>query len=258
MDSFDNELHDSPPLPAGDIPTDPYDVDVDTAASLLGVGRTRLSQITSKGGLSFQRRKIGIRNRLFYRKSELLAYLERQFPNSPQFRSQAIAERWQSPPSSKEEPAAQSDEEALCVMLQTTLRETLNSLEVTRKPTASLRRVERPAPRRPHIPLKAPLALEVRHEQERRAELSNLNQKLDRLIHSVNTLCAKLDSTNMTINRMQHQQRQAPRPLRAASQKPENEHSITAEELRSLLESAKTPKRGGPRSRRRSRTRSWS
>ena len=45
MDSLENTTHDELNPQAADIPTDAYDVDVDTAASLLGVGRTRLSRV---------------------------------------------------------------------------------------------------------------------------------------------------------------------------------------------------------------------
>jgi hypothetical protein len=61
-----------------------YDVDATTAARLLGVGTTRLSQLTTRGSLSFERRKVGFRHRLFYRKAEILAYLAQQFPSSAQ------------------------------------------------------------------------------------------------------------------------------------------------------------------------------
>ncbi len=89
--------------------TDPYEIDVETAALLLGVGTTRLSQITSRGSLSFQRRKVGIRNRMFYRRSELMEYLEKQFPNSPQFKSQMLMERWGENPTSEEEITPHQD-----------------------------------------------------------------------------------------------------------------------------------------------------
>jgi hypothetical protein len=79
---------------AADDFVDDYTTDVETAAQLLGIGTTRLSQITSRGTLSFQRRKVGFRNRMFYRKSELLAYLEKNFPASVQFKSQMLTERW--------------------------------------------------------------------------------------------------------------------------------------------------------------------
>jgi hypothetical protein len=44
------------------------------ASEILGVNRTRLSQLTSQGVLSFQRRKIGSHHRLFYRPSEISQY----------------------------------------------------------------------------------------------------------------------------------------------------------------------------------------
>ncbi len=84
---------------------DDYTVDVETAAQLLGIGTTRLSQITSRGSLSFQRRKVGFRNRMFYRKSEIEAYLEKNFPASVQYKSQMLAERWAST-QDNETPAA--------------------------------------------------------------------------------------------------------------------------------------------------------
>lgn len=53
---------------------DGYLLDVAEVASLLGVTRTRVSQLTSNGQLSFERRRVGMRNKLFYKRSEVLAY----------------------------------------------------------------------------------------------------------------------------------------------------------------------------------------
>ena len=55
-----------------------FNVDVTEAAQVLGVSRTRLSQLTSKGVFSFERRKIDARNRLFYSRHELLQHLNGQ------------------------------------------------------------------------------------------------------------------------------------------------------------------------------------
>ncbi|NBO38096.1 DNA-binding protein [bacterium] len=51
-----------------------YHIDVNEVAQMLGVTRTRVSQLTSTGQLSFERRRVGVRNRLFYKRSEVLAY----------------------------------------------------------------------------------------------------------------------------------------------------------------------------------------
>ncbi|MBM3381759.1 MAG: helix-turn-helix domain-containing protein [Betaproteobacteria bacterium] len=51
-----------------------YLLDVNEVAQLLGVTRTRVSQLTSTGQLSFERRRVGARNRLYYRRSEVLAH----------------------------------------------------------------------------------------------------------------------------------------------------------------------------------------
>jgi hypothetical protein len=48
-----------------------FDTDALSAAALLGIGRTRLSQITSAGSLPYLRRKVGDRFRVFYRRSDL-------------------------------------------------------------------------------------------------------------------------------------------------------------------------------------------
>lgn len=67
-----------------------YFIDVEEAAKILGVSRTRLSQLTSRGALSYQRRKIGTRNRLFYKRDEILRHLQRSMgasalpPEEPQ------------------------------------------------------------------------------------------------------------------------------------------------------------------------------
>jgi hypothetical protein len=62
--------------PQGHVPQllfdDPsFDTDALSAAALLGIGRTRLSQITSAGSLPYLRRKVGDRFRVFYRRSDL-------------------------------------------------------------------------------------------------------------------------------------------------------------------------------------------
>lgn len=44
------------------------------AAEILGVNRTRLSQLTTKGVFAYERRKIENHNRLFYRLNDLLNY----------------------------------------------------------------------------------------------------------------------------------------------------------------------------------------
>lgn len=51
-----------------------YQLEVHEVAQLLGVTRTRVSQLTSSGQLSFERRRVGTRNRLFYKRSEVLSH----------------------------------------------------------------------------------------------------------------------------------------------------------------------------------------
>jgi cell pole-organizing protein PopZ len=51
-----------------------FQLEVNEVAELLGVTRTRVSQLTSAGQLSFERRRVGTRNRLFYKRSEVLAH----------------------------------------------------------------------------------------------------------------------------------------------------------------------------------------
>jgi len=65
-----------------------YQLEVNEVAELLGVTRTRVSQLTSSGQLSFERRRVGTRNRLFYKRSEVLAhqrgfYGRQHAPNAP-------------------------------------------------------------------------------------------------------------------------------------------------------------------------------
>ena len=72
-------LHQAPvEVQAEENPEASYTVEVAEAADLLGVSRTRLSQLTTKGVFSFERRKIETRNRLFYSKDELLRYMRGQ------------------------------------------------------------------------------------------------------------------------------------------------------------------------------------
>jgi hypothetical protein len=51
-----------------------FTIGVEEAAEILGVNRTRLSQLTTKGVFAYERRKIGNHNRLFYRLNDLLSY----------------------------------------------------------------------------------------------------------------------------------------------------------------------------------------
>ena len=55
-----------------------YTVDVTQAAHALGVSQARLSQITGKGILSFVKRKVGTRWRLYYRQDELDEIINQQ------------------------------------------------------------------------------------------------------------------------------------------------------------------------------------
>jgi hypothetical protein len=54
--------------------TDSFSVPSDEAAHILGVNKTRLSQLTSKGIFSYERKNIEGRSRLFYKLGELLSY----------------------------------------------------------------------------------------------------------------------------------------------------------------------------------------
>lgn len=56
-----------------------YALDVNEVAQLLGVTRTRVSQLTTSGILPAERKRIGIRNRLYYRRSDVLNYQHRFF-----------------------------------------------------------------------------------------------------------------------------------------------------------------------------------
>ncbi|KAB8033508.1 hypothetical protein [Fluviispira multicolorata] len=55
-----------------------FTIGSEEAAQILGVNRSRLSQLTSKGIFLFERRKIDTRNRLFYRLSDLLNHQRSQ------------------------------------------------------------------------------------------------------------------------------------------------------------------------------------
>jgi hypothetical protein len=59
-----------------------FDTDADGAATLLGVGRTRLSQMTSNAELPYLQRKVGTRFRLFYRRSDIEARLALRYRHS--------------------------------------------------------------------------------------------------------------------------------------------------------------------------------
>ena len=72
-EDFESE-HTEPFFP--DYSHEAYCIDVDEATEILGLSRTRLSQLTTKGILSHERRRIGVRSRHFYRRGELAQYLE--------------------------------------------------------------------------------------------------------------------------------------------------------------------------------------
>lgn len=74
-----------------------FTIEAIDVAARLGVSRTRLSQITSRGDLSFSRRKVGTRMRIFYNAEEVEAYV-RARDEAAQFRSsgsQALLARGQ-------------------------------------------------------------------------------------------------------------------------------------------------------------------
>ena len=55
-----------------------FSINSDEASSILGVSKTRLSQLTQKGQFSYERRKVGMRSRIFYKLSDLLSYQRHQ------------------------------------------------------------------------------------------------------------------------------------------------------------------------------------
>jgi len=55
-------------------PFESFTVGAIEASEILGVNRTRLSQLTSKGVFAYERRKVENHNRLFYRLNDLLNY----------------------------------------------------------------------------------------------------------------------------------------------------------------------------------------
>jgi hypothetical protein len=73
----------NPQTSAGLLFDDPtFDTDVESAAALLEVGRTRLSQMVARGELSYVKRKVGPRLRMFFRRSELLARVATRYQHS--------------------------------------------------------------------------------------------------------------------------------------------------------------------------------
>ncbi|BBH53180.1 helix-turn-helix domain-containing protein [Fluviispira sanaruensis] len=59
-----------------------FTISVEEAAKILGVNRSRLSQLTSKGVFPYEKRKIETRNRLFYRLNDLLQHQRAQMLGS--------------------------------------------------------------------------------------------------------------------------------------------------------------------------------
>lgn len=55
-----------------------FTIGAEEAAQILGVNRSRLSQLTGKGAFPYERRKIETRNRLFYKLSDLLNHQRSQ------------------------------------------------------------------------------------------------------------------------------------------------------------------------------------
>ncbi|MGY3804563.1 hypothetical protein ACWNT8_10900 [Pigmentibacter ruber] len=62
-----------------------FTISAEEAAEILGVNRSRLSQLTSKGIFSFEKRKIDTRNRLFYKLSDLLNHQRNQYQSSQNY-----------------------------------------------------------------------------------------------------------------------------------------------------------------------------
>jgi hypothetical protein len=202
-------------------PTNEYDVDVETASQLLGVSTTRLSQITTRGSLSFQRRKVGFRNRLFYRKSEILDYLERQFPASAQFKPHAFASAW----AQNHKPETSDASPPPILNLEPLLEEISKIQQRSLPPVLPRKHGERSV-----SPRTLPSALSLR-------DSASLGTKIDSLISEIRhfrELFTKLDHKLNAIQKSQHSSELRPSPRKnfvAADSKIAQEVSFSSTEF---------------------------
>jgi hypothetical protein len=204
-----------------------YDVDATTAAQLLGVGTTRLSQLTTRGSLSFERRKVGFRNRLFYRRAEILAYLEQQFPSLPQqnssnetrgSRTQNIQARDKAEPCKQEHansPLSQASPNIDFSPLLMAIKESRRVLEKNSTTGTNL------------TPIKVS-ARELRERKEIQEHLSSVQQQLTSFESLFHRLESKLDGLQRSIHTLQSNPQKMPLPKastmrREQAQKPQPE-----------------------------------
>lgn len=177
-----------------------YTIDVETAAELLGVGTTRLSQLTTRGVLSFQRRKIGFRNRLFYNKSEIETYLEQYFISNKQSLNHAqksllnhkrtFEGNLNQDASPSLEPSVTSSQLDFSPILEA-IRETSAKLK-----TATSRNIAQPKIN------KKSSALELRKQLENESRLKTMHLQLEQFQQSFTKLELKIDSLQRTLHAM--------------------------------------------------------
>ena len=179
---------------------DDYNVDVETAAELLGVGATRLSQLTTRGSLSFQRRKVGFRNRLFYKKSEIDAYLQQYFPPNSQHTNQT--ERMSRSRREVLEANFGKDEQPLREDYITSEQLDFSPIiEAIRETSTQLKKATNKTIIQPKANKKAS-ALELRQQRENETRLQAVHHQLEQFQQSFTKLELKIDSIQRTLHAM--------------------------------------------------------
>jgi len=100
-----------------------FTLNAQEAAEILGVNRSRLSQLTSKGVLRFEKRKVHTRTRVFYKLTDLLNHQRSQIQGSqaiaPMSSFLASQNSMESPPSSG---SANEESERKCCDFQNKLK----------------------------------------------------------------------------------------------------------------------------------------
>lgn len=174
-DNFKNETHHflTPIHENTEANNEFFTINSQKAAEILGVNRTRLSQLTSQGIFPYERRKVESRSRLFYRLNDLLNYQRK---------------------SSFGNVVAREDNRQTKALVPITSPLAPNLQNVTPVVTSQIRHVsfKRPTIKPPRVLQKArdlKIEQEERNKNEKiRATVANLESQMQKIMHAMNNL----------------------------------------------------------------------
>lgn len=186
-----------------------FTIGAEEAAEILGVNRTRLSQLTTKGVFAYERRKIENHNRLFYRLNDLLSY-QRDHTYGNTHARVIPKERAFTP----------------AVPLE---KETKSNKEEIEKETNQKWTLSTPFPNQVQTQLKKSSALELREKQDIKTRLENLESQMNHLQGMIEKCYNLFENIQIHLNRQdlkidrqrldQHKLRLNPKATEAQAEK---------------------------------------